>query len=391
MGAGAALDDHRAMSKHPRPPVWQVSVFALIPAVWITWAMTLATGGGRDWSVSDFLTFRAAASALLHGRSPYPIHADPSVLSAGTSFVYPPIAAYPFIPFTALPAHAAIVVYLVASLAAVAAALWIIGVRDWRVLGVVLLWEPVLMWLFKGPIEPWMLLLLAAGWRWRTHVFRLAVIVAFLVSLKLFLWPLLIWLLATRRVRAFLASAALTAVFVLVPFASVGMHSLRTYPHLLQALTDVFGRYSFSLLAVFESVTSSGTAQAATIAVALVLVGLIGFVAVREEGDRRAFSAAIIGGVMLSPIVWAHYFVLLAIPIGLARPRLSLLWFAPLAFWATGAAALGEPHRLVIGALVPLTVLAVACRKLPTDQGLKAAPPAQSTGRVSGSASPAMR
>ena len=124
---------------------------------------------------------------------------------------------------------------------------------------------------------------------------------------------------------------------------------------------------------------------------ALVLVGLIGFVAVREEGDRRAFSAAIIGGVMLSPIVWAHYFVLLAIPIGLARPRLSLLWFAPLAFWATGAAALGEPHRLVIGALVPLTVLAVACRKLPTDQGLKAAPPAQSTGRVSGSASPAMR
>jgi hypothetical protein len=313
------------------------------------------------------------------------------VLSAGTSFVYPPIAAYPFIPFTALPAHVAIVVYLVASLAAIAAALWIIGVRDWRVLGVVLLWEPVLMWLFKGPIEPWMLLLLAAGWRWRTHVFRLAVIVAFLVSLKLFLWPLLIWLLATRRVRAFLASAALTAVFVLVPFASVGMHSLRTYPHLLQALTDVFGRYSFSLLAVFESVTSSGTAQAATIAVALVLVGLIGLVAVREEGDRRAFSAAIIGGVMLSPIVWAHYFVLLAIPIGLARPRLSLLWFAPLAFWATGAAALGEPHRLVIGALVPLTVLAVACRKLPTDQGLKAAPPAQSTGRVSGSASPAMR
>lgn len=368
-----------------------MSVFALIPVVWITWAMTLATGGGRDWSVSDFLTFRAAASALLHGRSPYPVHADPSVLSAGTSFVYPPIAAYPFVPFTQLPAHVAIVVYLLASLAAIAGALWLIGVRDWRVLGVVLLWEPVLMWLFKGPIEPWMLLLLAAGWRWRGHVFRLAAVVAFLVSLKLFLWPLLIWLPATRRIRAFVASVGLTAIFVLVPFAGVGMHSLRSYPHLLQALTDVFGRYSFSLLAVFESLTSSGTSQAATIIVALVLVGVIGFLAAREEGDRRAFSAAIIGGVMLSPIVWAHYFVLLAIPIGLARPRLSFLWFAPLAFWATGAAALGEPHRLTIGVLVPLTVLAVVCRKLAADEDSKTSLPAQSTGRASGSASPAMR
>ena len=379
------------MGKHPRPPAWQVSVFAVIPAVWIAWATALATSGDREWSVSDFLTFRAAASDLLHGRSPYPIHADPSLLSAGRTFVYPPVAAYPFVPFTALPAHVAIVVYLVVSLVAIAAALWIIGVRDWRVLGVVLLWEPVLMWLFKGPIEPWMLLLLAVGWRWRAHVFRLAAIVALLVSLKLFLWPLLLWLLATRRIRAFLASAGLTAIFVLVPFASVGMHSLRVYPHLLQALTDVFGSSSFSLLAVFESVTSSGTAQVATIVLAFALVGLIGLVAAREDGDRRAFSAAIIGGVMLSPIVWAHYFVLLAVPIGLARPRLSGLWFVPLAFWATGAAALGEPHRLAIGALVPLVVLAVTCWKPPTGQERRAGPLAQSTGNASGSASPAMR
>ena len=49
-------------------------------------------------------------------------------------------------------------------------ALWIVGVRDWRVFGAVLLWEPVLMWLLEGPIEPWMLLLLACSWRWRAHV-----------------------------------------------------------------------------------------------------------------------------------------------------------------------------------------------------------------------------
>jgi glycosyl transferase family 87 len=344
-----------------RPAPWQLAVFAAIPAIWIGSATVQATSG-RGWSVTDFLTFRAAASALLHGRSPYP-RVDPSVLAAGHGFVYPPIAAYPFIPFVALPAHVAILVYLFASLVAIALALWLVGVRDWRVLGVLLLWEPVLMWLLEGPIEPWMLLLLACAWRWRAHVFRLAAIVALLVSLKLFMWPLLVWLLATRRLRAFLASLAITAVFILVPFANVGIDSLRAYPHLLQTLTNVFGPTSFSILGVLHSVTSRHFADLATASAALALVGLIAFLAPREDGDRRALSAAVIGAVMVSPIVWGHYYVLLALPIALARPRLSPLWFAPLAFWATGAAALGEPHRLAIGVLVPLVVLVSTCRR----------------------------
>jgi Glycosyltransferase family 87 len=386
------------MIKHARPPVWQVSLLAVIPTVWIAWATVFATSGPRHWSVSDFLTFRAAASALLHGRSPYP-HLDPSVLAIGHSFVYPPIAAYPFIPFTVLPAHVAIVSYLVASLAAIAAALWIIGVRDWRVLGVVLLWQPVLMWLIEGPIEPWMLLLLALGWRWRTYAFRVAAIVALLVSLKLFLWPLLVWLLATRRYRAFLASVAMSAAFTLLPFASVGIHALRIYPQLLRTLTNVYGASSFSLLAVFESVMSSHRAEMATLGGALALIGLIGFVAAREDGDRRAFSVAIVGAVMLSPIVWAHYFLLLAAPIALARPRLSLLWFAPLLFWPTGAAALAQPHRLVLGVLIPLVVLVTVWRRPATDRKdeadmrhpLGASSLVQSTGSGSGSVRPAMR
>jgi Glycosyltransferase family 87 len=401
VGADTAFGDLQAMSTRRRPAPWQAAIFAAIPAIWIGSATIQATSG-RGWSVTDFLTFRAAAWDLLHGRSPYP-HVDPSVLAAGRGFVYPPIAAYPFIPFTALPAHVAIIVYLLASLVAIALALWLVGVRDWRVLGVVLLWEPVLMWLLEGPIEPWMLLLLACAWRWRTHTVRLAAIVALLVSLKLFMWPLLVWLLATRRNRAFLASVAMTAVFVLVPFASVGLHALRTYPHLLQTLTNVFGPTSFSILGVLHSVASRQVSDLATIGAALALVGLTAFLGSREDGDRRALSAAVVGAVMVSPIVWGHYYVLLALPIALARPRLSLLWFAPLAFWATGAAALGEPHRLAIGLLIPLVVLFSTCRKRAPDYGdgdralerptfgtLEAAF-VQSTGSGSGSASPAMR
>ena len=49
------------------------------------------------------------------------------------------------------------------------------------------------------------------------------------------------------------------------------------------------------------------------------------------EGDRRALTLALAAGVVATPILWLHYLVLLVVPIALARPRLSALWFAPLA------------------------------------------------------------
>jgi hypothetical protein len=33
--------------------------------------------------------------------------------------------------------------------------------------------------------------------------------------------------------------------------------------------------------------------------------------------------------------VWLHYLLLLYVPLALYRPRLSPIWFAPLALWAT--------------------------------------------------------
>jgi hypothetical protein len=51
----------------------------------------------------------------------------------------------------------------------------------------------------------------------------------------------------------------------------------------------------------------------------------------RVEGDRRALTLTLAAGVVATPILWLHYLVLLVVPIALARPRLSALWFAPLA------------------------------------------------------------
>ena len=89
------------------------------------------------------------------------------------------------------------------------------------------------------------------------------------------------------------------------------------------------------------------------------------FAARGPEGDRRALSVAVAGALLATPVLWLHYLVLLFVPIALARPRLSALWFAPLAFWLTPVAhSNGSVWRtcfaLVVAALIVLRSLAPA-------------------------------
>ncbi len=40
----------------------------------------------------------------------------------------------------------------------------------------------------------------------------------------------------------------------------------------------------------------------------------------------RSFALAIAASLVLSPIVWLDYFALAAVPLAIARPRLSWIW-----------------------------------------------------------------
>ena len=54
----------------------------------------------------------------------------------------------------------------------------------------------------------------------------------------------------------------------------------------------------------------------------------------RKPGNDAVTFVIVIGAALaFSPIIWLHYFVLLFIPIGIVRPRLSWLWALPLALW----------------------------------------------------------
>ena len=55
----------------------------------------------------------------------------------------------------------------------------------------------------------------------------------------------------------------------------------------------------------------------------------------RRGFDERSLALALAAALALSPIVWLHYFVLLLVPIALARRTFGAIWLIPALFWIT--------------------------------------------------------
>ena len=98
---------------------------------------------------------------------------------------------------------------------------------------------------------------------------------------------------------------------------------------------------------------------------------VVGLVLLAATWRYRSFTLAIAAALTLSPIVWLDYFALAALPLALARPRLSWIWFLPLATWGLSGAGLGIGDvRTDLRVLVVFcVVLAVAFRGEPRDAG----------------------
>ena len=84
-----------------------------------------------------------------------------------------------------------------------AATLWVVGVRDWRVYGVASLWPPVIDSYQTANLTLPLALLVAIVWRYRDNRWVAGATLGLALALKFFLWPVAIWLVATgRRVAA---------------------------------------------------------------------------------------------------------------------------------------------------------------------------------------------
>lgn len=319
---------------------------------------------------TDFATFWQSGRALLHGRSPYPSLGSLPTHPYRTfaPFVYPPVAAVWMIPFSVLPYAAAAVIFLAVDSAAIALSLSLLGVRDWRCYSVAFMSAPVFAGSAMGTISPLLLLGVAAAWRYREKGMRLGLIVAYVVTAKVFLWPVWLWLIGTRRYRAAAIAAAASAVALLAAWGSIGFAGLRTYPRLLGRLTGLEGPKSYSLF-------SLGHAFGLGSALAQIVVFLVGAVAIvvvarRVPDNGRLLIAAIGVSLLLTPILWPHYLVLLFVPVALARPLLSPIWIAPMAIWLDGNAwSDGSPARIAVLLAITAATLFAAARLVGPSAG----------------------
>jgi alpha-1,2-mannosyltransferase len=213
----------------------------------------------------------------------------------------------------------------------------VLGVTDWRCYPVALLYPPTLENVEYGAIGPILALLVALGWRYRDRVPRAAAAVGCGVALKVFLWPVVVWLAVTRRWRAAAAATAIAVGLALVSWAVIGFRGLAGYPTLLRRLADIEAESSYSTFAVLRALDVPELAARVLIVAACAALLALAWRAGRApdleggERDRRSLTLALAAGLVLTPILWLHYLVLLVVPIALARPRLSALWFAPLA------------------------------------------------------------
>jgi hypothetical protein len=187
------------------------------------------------------------------------------------------------------------------------------------------------------------------------------------IALKLFLWPLAVWLALTNRMRAAVAAAVATVLLVLVPWAALGFSGLAAYPGLLRHLSrdEASSSYSVVALSVRAHLPQSVGVVLSLLLAAALLVG--GFLAVRARGlsgrrrDIALLTLALAAALAASPIVWVHYFLLLLVPLVLAQPRLSLLWLVPFVYEPLGEAAwpAGDARKLGLALVATVVLLAV--------------------------------
>lgn len=313
-----------------------IAVFAVLPAVLAVTVLTASFVRGPF--LYDFHGgLYGAGKDVVHGKSPYRasfLKDDAARKRAGEEVdtvidvpVYPAPALVAAVPFSLLPYRVAGVLFALLSIGAFVGGLRLLGVRDWRCYGVAALSWPVLHGLMLGALTP--LLVLAAGvaWRYRGSWWRTGVAVSVAVVAKLFLWPLAVWLLFTRRIRAFGLAVAAGLVATVAAWAAIGFAGLADYPRMLGDLSFVSEDVGASPVAAFMAV---GFSPAAAKAAALLLgVGVLAY-AWRAGGDRRKFGLAVLAALLASPMVWPHYYALVFVPIALVAPRLSALWFVPL-------------------------------------------------------------
>jgi hypothetical protein len=269
---------------------------------------------------SDFAgTVYHPAQSVVHGHVPY---GDPRVAGPLAGSVYPPSAFVPFFWIGLLGHDGAVGVWLVLMTAAACGTLWLLGVRDPRCFALWLLTPMMLSTVAIGNATTLVILLVAIVWRWRNRPWIAAGALVAAIATKLFVAPLVVWLIATKRYRAAAVTVAGVPLVILSAWGVVGFAAIGRYSSILSANNHIYspsGPYLQGL--VLQLHESSNLALAAGVAAAVLLLAAAWF-----AGDLGGFTLAACAAVILSPVAWIGYMGLLVIPLAVRRPAWSRAW-----------------------------------------------------------------
>ncbi len=337
--------------------ITSVLAFAVAPSIAIVIMFVVAWGS--DTLAIDFHNeIYPEAKELLAGENPFP--GPDADLTRGSNHIWPPLVGYAATPLTLLAPRAADVAIVALGLAAFLAALWIVGVRDWRVYGASILWAPVIGEMRTAHVTLILCLLVAVAWRFRDRMPVPGLTVGVAIGLKFFLWPLVLWLGATRRWRdaAISSLLAATTLLLLLPFISIA-----EYARILRRLGAAFDQDGFSPYGLLMQADAPDR-------VARVVALAIGLAVLVLAWRLRSFVLFLAAALLLSPIVWLDYYAVLAIPLAVVRPRLSIAWLLPILTWgvpSSGAGAGDVATSLRVLAIFTVVTVLVARAELSAE------------------------
>jgi alpha-1,2-mannosyltransferase len=220
----------------------------------------------------------------------------------------------------------------------------------WPVLLCVLVtFTPVLSHFFWGQTQLQLLLLLTASWVWLRRGRDIPAGIALGVAIAIKIFPLLLFvpLFARRRWRCLVAATVSAGAVLALSYALVGWDQAVIF------FTDVLPRHSGSVIAHSTNHTtiaamltnafgdSSLAYYVSLVARALMMLAVF-YAAWRARDTSQAFALGMTTLVLVTPVVWEHYFVLIYLPwlVALSRSSRSLLPPLILAYFLVAAALL---------------------------------------------------
>lgn len=350
------------------------ALFGVVPVLWTAYLV-------YTWTARDVIAFDVhhyywpAGDRVLHGLTPY-VHGPwyPSEVPVG--FVYPAPTAVAFAGVAAFPRGLVDVVFTVLALAAPLLTLRVLEVRDWRPYGLVLLWPPINFGSQTANLSMLFTLAVATMWRYRDRPRVVGLIFGIVVAMKLFLFPLGLFFLATRRFAALAYGVATAACVTIGAWLIVGLDEVPRYRETVKEFTHLREDYGYSVVGFVDRV-GGGRPIAYAVAVAAAGSAAVACAVLGWRGRESAsFILALAVALLATPILWLHYFVFLLVPVALRCPRLCPLWALPLLLYLDVAEVDPSTRQVAIALAFLLVVIGWSLSAKDRSRG---APPATAT------------